>query len=91
MIVFAHTKFSLVRIKGSGVKRGRIPPPSQPEQVFEISAWIGLNNYVLPSDVQLALDELYTISQSIKRIFHAGSHNQVLLQCVNSRNQYGLQ
>ena len=42
MIVFVHTKFGLVRVKGSGVKRGgRIPPP-HPVRVFEIPAWIGL-------------------------------------------------
>ena len=40
MIVFAHSKFGLVRIKGSGCKR----PPPRNERVFEISAWIGLNN-----------------------------------------------
>ena len=28
MIVFAHTKFGLVQIKGSGVKRPAVPPPS---------------------------------------------------------------
>ena len=42
MIVFSHTKFGLVEIKGSGVKGGggfRLP---QPERVFEIPAWIGL-------------------------------------------------
>ena len=41
MIVFAHTKFGLVWIKGRGVKRGADSPP-QPERVFEIPAWIGL-------------------------------------------------
>ena len=41
MIVFAHTKFGLVRIKGSGVRGGRIPPPRS-ERLFEIPAWIGL-------------------------------------------------
>ena len=43
MIVFAHTKFGLVQIRGSGVKRGAdsaLPP--WPEGVFEIPAWIGL-------------------------------------------------
>ena len=41
MMVFVHTKFGLVQIKGSGVKEeGRIPP--RPERVFEIPAWIGL-------------------------------------------------
>ena len=44
MIVFSHTKFGLAQIKGSGVKKegARIPPPSRPERVFEIPAWIGL-------------------------------------------------
>ena len=45
MIVFAHTEFGLVRIKGSGVERGAKcapPPPPRPERVFEILAWIGL-------------------------------------------------
>ena len=41
-IVFAHTKFGLVRMKGSGVNGGRIPPPSRHERVFKILAWIGL-------------------------------------------------
>ena len=41
MIVFAHTKFGLVQIKGSGVKRGEYSTP-RPERVFEIPAWIGL-------------------------------------------------
>ena len=40
-IVSAHRKFGLVRIKGSKVKGGRIPPPL-PVRVFEIPAWIGL-------------------------------------------------
>ena len=42
MIAFAHTKFGLVWIKGSGVKRGAGSAPPQPERVFEIPAWIGL-------------------------------------------------
>ena len=44
-IVFAHIKFGLVRIKGSGVKRGRS------ERVFEIPAWIGLSPLLLISSV----------------------------------------
>ena len=31
MIVFVHTKFGIIQIKGSGDKRGRIPPPSLSE------------------------------------------------------------
>ena len=40
-IILAQTKFDLVQMKGSGVKRGegRIPPPPRPELVF---SWIGL-------------------------------------------------
>ena len=44
MILFAHTKFGLVRIQGSGVKRGgggRNPPPLS-ERVFQIPVQIGL-------------------------------------------------
>ena len=44
MIVFAHTKFGLIRIKGSGVKRGADSAP-WPERVFEIPAWMGLIFY----------------------------------------------
>ena len=41
MIVIAHTKFGLVRIQGSGVKReGGIGPRS--ERVFQIPVQIGL-------------------------------------------------
>ena len=43
MIVFSHTKFGLVRIQGSEVKRGGIPPP-QSERIFQIPVQIGLNN-----------------------------------------------
>ena len=43
MMVLAHTRFGLVRIKGSRVKRGGGGfRPSRPEIVFEIPAWIGL-------------------------------------------------
>ena len=41
MIVFAHTKFGLVRVKASEVKRRADSAPG-PERVFEIPAWIGL-------------------------------------------------
>ena len=47
MIVFAHTKFGLVRIQGSGVKRGgrgRNPPSPRSERVFQIPVQIGLNS-----------------------------------------------
>ena len=45
MIVFVHTKFGLVRIQGSEVKRGggRNPPPRS-ERVFQIPVQIGLSN-----------------------------------------------
>ena len=43
MIVFAHTKFGLVRIQGNEVKRGgRNPPPPGHERVFQIPVQIGL-------------------------------------------------
>ena len=44
MIVFFHTKFSLFRIQGSGVKGGggRRNPPPWSERVFQIPVQIGL-------------------------------------------------
>ena len=42
MIVFAHTKFGLVRIQGSGVKRGGGIHPPRSERVFQIPVQIGL-------------------------------------------------
>ena len=44
MIVFAHTKFGLVRIQGSGVKRGAESAPPRSERVFQIPVQIGLRN-----------------------------------------------
>ena len=43
MILFAHTKFSLVRIQGSRVKRGGGIRPPRSERVFQIPVQIGLN------------------------------------------------
>ena len=42
MIIFGHSKFGLVQIKGTRVKRGDGFCPPWPERVFEILAWIGL-------------------------------------------------
>ena len=44
MIIFAHTKFGLVRIKGSKVKRGGGGGirPRRSERVFEIPVRVGL-------------------------------------------------
>ena len=45
MIVFSHTKFGLVRIQGSEVKRGaESAPPPWSERVFEIPVPVGLSN-----------------------------------------------
>ena len=44
MIVFAHTKFGLVWIQGSEVKRGAESAPRS-ERVFQIPVQIGLNIY----------------------------------------------
>ena len=41
MILFAHTKFGLVQIQGSGVKRGAESTPLS-ERVFHIPVQIGL-------------------------------------------------
>ena len=43
MIVIAHTKFGLVRIQGSGVKRGAESAPRS-ERVFQILVQIGLRD-----------------------------------------------
>ena len=45
MIVFAHTKFGLVRIQRSGVKRGAESAPPQSERVFQIPVQIGLKSF----------------------------------------------
>ena len=42
MIIFAHTKFGLVWIQGSGVKRGAESAPPRSERVFQIPVQIGL-------------------------------------------------
>ena len=46
MIVFAHTKFGLVQIQGSKVKRGGAESIPRPQRVFEIPVRIGLSNFV---------------------------------------------
>ena len=46
MIVFVHTKFGLVRIQGSGVKRGAESAPRS-ERVFQIPVQIGLRIHFL--------------------------------------------
>ena len=51
MIVFAHTKFGLVRIQGSGVKRGGGIRPPRSERVFEIAVQIGLNDGFRTPDI----------------------------------------
>ena len=54
MIVFAHTKFGLVQIQGSGVKRGaESAPPPRSERVFQIPVQIGLK---LPFPSKRAMD-----------------------------------
>ena len=47
MIVFAHTKFGLVRIQGNGVKGGGAESaPPQSERVFQIPVQIGLSGVI---------------------------------------------
>ena len=48
MIVFANTKFGLVRIQGSEVKRGAESAPRS-ERVFEIPVRVGLSHGFLIS------------------------------------------
>ena len=52
MIVFAHTKFGLVRIQGSGVKRegAESAPPPRSERVFQIPVQIGLKIDFTPNE-----------------------------------------
>ena len=47
MIVFAHTKFGLVRIQGSEVKRGADFAPPRSERVFQIPVQIGLKQCLI--------------------------------------------
>ena len=55
MILFAHTKFGLVRIQGSRVKRGAESAPRS-ERVFQIPVQIGLNNLLsLPNMLEALL------------------------------------
>ena len=46
MILFAHTKFGLVRIQGSRVKGGAESAPPRSERVFQIPVQIGLIQYI---------------------------------------------
>ena len=48
MILFAHTKFGLVPIQGSRVKRGGGIRPPRSERVFQIPVQIGLNESFIP-------------------------------------------
>ena len=52
MIVFAHTKFGLVRIQGSEVKGGRNPPPRS-ERVFQIPVQIGLSGFRVAANIMV--------------------------------------
>ena len=55
MIVFAHTKFGLVRIQESEVKRGGgIRPPPRSERVFQIPVQIGLRLLSLKASIDNA-------------------------------------
>ena len=66
MIVFAHTEFGLLRIKGSGVKRGVDFAPLRPERVFEIPGWIGLSRHTHEIFIDVNFDSM---SISFKPLF----------------------
>ena len=59
MIVFAHSKFGLVQIKGSGVKRGRIPP---------LPAWASFWNPGMDRVKQFGYDYYFQCSLKIARV-----------------------
>ena len=69
MIVFAHTKFGLVRIQGSEVKRGAESAPRS-ERVFQIPVQIGLkfaDHPILP----LWMNQAKTIQKNpLKFVYH---------------------
>ena len=63
MIVFAHTKFGLVRIQGTGVKGGGCGIRPRSERVFQIPVQIGLRdfrNFWLTAKVSLARRHYFT-------------------------------
>ena len=51
MILFAHTKFGLVRIQGSRVKGGGRNPPPRSERVFHSKAYAILRNHEIEKSV----------------------------------------
>ena len=64
-VVFVHTKFGLVRMQGSRVKRGRNPPP-QSERVFQIPVQIGLRygSFMLAQKITIGLLSKLALSHS---------------------------
>ena len=58
MIVFAHTKFGLVRIQGSEVKRGGGIRPPRSERVFQIPVQIGLKDIEIQTTVKSSFSNL---------------------------------
>ena len=63
MILFPHTKFGLVRIQGSRVKRGGgFRPPPRSERVFQIPVQIGLKGL---HTISAILEGFFTFSNSL--------------------------
>ena len=70
MIVFAHTKFGLVRIQGSGVKRGSGIRPPRSERVFQIPIKIGLR----------VKQQMLRVSENSAFMFHIRWNERVKFQ-----------
>ena len=93
MIVFVHTKFGLVLIQGSGVKRGGgIRPPPRSEQVFQIPVQIGLNQAVFRNKNSGLLEQVPNITLMSTRQTWARQHwtRKPLTSCPKDQVMRGI-